>query len=156
MNIITRGRATGPICAQPVVSPHKYCLLCLCESKVCGSARRAREGHRRWCTLCAASRRPGPHEYANGYGVHSYRKNWDLALKVSARLSFLLRFVWPDDVQAFTDMCKSVDAQPGACIPGTLAVVLFLGNSLKWPAGSTARHASDVSETNIFDALAAV
>ena len=74
-----------------------------------------------------------PHECVHVGGIVKYNAKWERALRVVARLAFLLPFLTPDDVTAFTELAALLGIRLGEVLPGVHLVILFLAHAVKWP-----------------------
>ena len=86
------------------------CRSCGCETVGCLGAR-MRQHDGRWCKKCSSQVGDAGTGYANAYGKHTYGKDWDLTLRLTARLGFLLDRMLPMDVVAVERFCN--DARNG-------------------------------------------
>ena len=59
-----------------------------------------------WCGKCSSKVGVSGRGYANAYGKHTYGKDWDSALRLTARLGFLLDRMLPMDVVAVERFCQ--------------------------------------------------
>ena len=83
---------------------------CGCDTVGCLGAR-LRHHDGRWCGKCSSKVGVSGPGYANAYGKHTYGKDWDLTLRLTARLGFLLDRMLPMDVVAVERFCN--DARNG-------------------------------------------
>ena len=129
------GRGCDTICDRTPRLGFERCDRCRCELADCPSIRIAskKEMSLRWCVRHEREMRAGPDEYATPTGVKSYGATWGLALRVVARMSFLLRLVMPDDVNAFVEMCSGIATRGGPMLQPFEIAWLFFAQTIKWP-----------------------
>ena len=125
------------VCTRPKVPEGSFCARCACEPYACLACRSKRsitQGicQKRWCAECCIDKQGiTKQQYANAFGVHRFNRSWSSELRVTARLSFLLPWVLPNDASAFDELCVSSSAAPsGPCPGGSFTHVQLLARSL--------------------------
>ena len=89
------------------------CRSCGCETVGCLGAR-LRHHDGRWCGKCSSKVGVSGPGYANAYGKHTYGKYWDLTLRLTARLGFLLDRMLTMDVVAVERFCHDARNETNA------------------------------------------
>ena len=67
-----------------------------------------------WCGKCSSKVDVSGPGYANAYGKHTYGKYWDLTLRLTARLGFLLDRMLTMDVVAVERFCHDAPNETNA------------------------------------------
>ena len=114
-NLVAAWKKTHPeairtrfqICVQPSLPERRFCGGCKCEVTDCGKGRdksHARSG--RWCFTHGKTLVCDRKKCASHRGQQVYGQQWNLQLRLTARLSFLLRDMMPQDMTAAFDFFR--------------------------------------------------
>ena len=134
-----RGRpgSGARICTAMPAPGGSYCTRCKCEFRLCQRPRSRCQV--RWCAKCgpqvnlARGCYTNPHRDTVEQGPLSFSK-LHMELKIVCRLGFVLDRILPADAVAVMSVHKQTVVQPGATVCPVFMTVLFLGQTVKWPA----------------------
>ena len=123
-----------PICSRPRIRGQSFCLRCKCEMTDCSrGAQKGAIGSQRWCARCAQIPIPKG-SYKNKNCVFPYGPNWNTALKLVARWSFLFAWLTPEDLVAILDfIIRICSPARGKTISQVALFAIFWASTIKWP-----------------------
>ena len=129
----TSNRRQMQICDQPRVPGFRFCFGCKCEVTDCDKSRdKSHVSSGRWCYVHGNSLVSDRKRYPNNGGQQVYGPRWNLQLRLTARLAFLLRDMMPQDMTAAFDFGRRLrNIRPGQSMRNEDLMWMVLASALE-------------------------